>query len=94
MLTAVVVAFPEAAPVVDGWRERTCSDRTSIGIPPHVTLLFPFVPAEDVDERILADLGALFAATPPFRVSFRELRRWQLREIGSGLLAALHKPAA
>ena len=51
METAVVVAFPALSPVVDGWRERTCADdRPSIGIPPHVTLLHPFVPAEAVDD--------------------------------------------
>lgn len=75
MLTAIVIAFPEAAPVVDEWRERTCADRPSIGIPPHVTLLFPFVPAEAVEE-CLGDLGELIAATRSFAASFRELRRW------------------
>ena len=76
MLTAVVVAVPEAAPVVDGWRERTCSDRPSIGIPPHVTLLFPFVPVEETGDGVLAELRDLFAATPQFDVAFHELRRW------------------
>ena len=75
METAVVIAFPELSPVVDAWRERTSADRTSIGIPPHVTLLHPFVPAEIVDES-LGDLRELFAATPAFDVAFRELRRW------------------
>jgi 2'-5' RNA ligase len=76
MLTAVVIAFPKASAAVDGWRERTCSDRPSIGIPPHVTLLFPFVPAEQVDDVVVAELRRLFAATSPFAVTFRELRRW------------------
>lgn len=75
MQTAVVIEFPELSPVVDEWRERTSDDRTSIGIPPHVTLLHPFAPAEIVGES-LDDLRALFATTPVFDVSFRELRRW------------------
>jgi 2'-5' RNA ligase len=75
METAVVIAFPELSPVVDGWRERTCADRPSIGIPPHVTLLSPFVPAEAVGDG-LDELQELFGATPAFDVSFRELRRW------------------
>jgi 2'-5' RNA ligase len=41
-----------------------------------VTLLFPFVPAERVDEGVIAELQRLFAATSPFAVTFRELRRW------------------
>lgn len=76
METAVVVAFSEASPVVDGWREQTCEDRTSIGIPPHVTLLHPFVSAEAIDEQILAQLRSLFAAWTPFDVVFAEARRW------------------
>jgi len=76
METAIVVSFPEASPAVDRWREQTCGDRTSIGIPPHVTLLHPFVPAETVDERILAQLRSMFAARPAFDVVLEEARRW------------------
>jgi len=75
VLTAVVIAFPEVPAAVDAWRERTSADRTSIGIPPHVTVLFPFVPA-DVANGALEDLRELFGATPAFDVAFRELRRW------------------
>jgi 2'-5' RNA ligase len=76
METALVIAFSEVSPVVDDWRERTSADRTSMGIPPHVTLLSPFVPAEQVHDRVLAELTRLFGATPQFAVEFRELRRW------------------
>ena len=77
METAVVIAVPALSPVVDDWRERTSpDDRPSMGIPPHVTLLHPFVPAEAVDDEVLAELERLFAATAPFVVKFRELRRW------------------
>lgn len=76
MLTAIVIPFPEASPIVDGWRERTCADRPSIGIPPHVTLLFPFVPAEQINPTVLADLPDLFAKVSAFDVVFRETRRF------------------
>jgi 2'-5' RNA ligase len=76
VLTAIVVAVPEAAPAVDPWRERTSLDPPSTGMPAHVTLLFPFMPAERVDDAVLAELHALFAATPAFAVAFRETRRW------------------
>ena len=36
---ALVVPFPELAPVVDDLRERTCVSKPSHGMPPHVTLL-------------------------------------------------------
>lgn len=75
METAVVIAFPELSPVVDDWRERTCADRPSIGVPPHVTLLYPFVPSEKVADAV-DHLRDLFAAVSTFDVAFRELRRW------------------
>jgi hypothetical protein len=74
--TAVIVAVPEAAPVVDGWREQTCGSTASRGVPAHVTLLYPFVPADELGAATLARLAALFAAAAPFDVAFRELRRW------------------
>jgi 2'-5' RNA ligase len=58
--SAVVVAVPEAAPVVDPWRERTLPEKPSIGIPPHVTLLTPFAPPDQIDERALRELFALY----------------------------------
>ena len=76
METAVVVAFSEASPVVDSWREQTCEDRTSIGIPPHVTLLHPFLPAVAIDDDVLGQLRSLFSASPVFAVAFAEARRW------------------
>jgi 2'-5' RNA ligase len=76
METAVVVAFPEASPVVDGWLEQTSLDKPSIGIPPHVTLLHPFVPVELADDAVVEELRRLFAATTQFAVTFREVRSW------------------
>ena len=41
----VIIPVPEAADAVDRWREETCNDKPSIGVPAHITLIFPFVPA-------------------------------------------------
>jgi 2'-5' RNA ligase superfamily len=38
---AVVVPFPGLGGVVDDMRERTCVEKPSHGVPPHVTLLTP-----------------------------------------------------
>lgn len=71
-----MVALPEAAPAVDGWRERTCADRPSGGVPPHVTILFPFVPAAEVGLETIDRLHRLVARFPAFHVVLRELRRF------------------
>lgn len=50
MRTALVIAVPEAEPAVASW--RTAHDPSAaLSVPAHVTLLFPFVPREEVDAR-------------------------------------------
>src|SRR3954449_6978823 len=66
---ALLVPVPEAGPVVGDVRLRY--DPTAVlGIPAHVTLIAPFLPADEVDDGVLADLRELFARVPafPFRV--------------------------
>jgi 2'-5' RNA ligase len=74
--SAVVVPVGEAAAAVDGWRERTCFARPSIGIPAHVTLVFPFVPAAQVDDAVLASLRAILGGAERFGFELREPRRF------------------
>jgi len=74
--SALVVALPEAAQAVDDWRERTCADRPSAGVPPHVTILFPFVPAAELGAGTIDRMHGLFARFPAFDVVLRELRRF------------------
>jgi 2'-5' RNA ligase len=62
--SALIVAVPEAEPIVGKWRLRY--DNARLGIPAHVTLLFPFVPAEELDETLFGELRALFATQPAF----------------------------
>lgn len=74
--TALIVEVPEAAAAVDAWLERTAYAKPSNGVPAHVTVLYPFVPAADVDEALLADLRALFAGLPSFAFELRECRHF------------------
>jgi hypothetical protein len=74
--TALVVEVPEAAPAVDGWRERTSPAKPSNGVPAHVTILFPFVPAARVDDELLRGLRVLFADFPSFRFELRDCRHF------------------
>jgi hypothetical protein len=72
--SAVIVTVPEAEPVVGELRLRHTHD-APLGVPAHVTLLYPFVPAERVGEvedrlaRLLhgqAAFDAAFARTARF----------------------------
>ena len=74
--TALIVAVPEASRVVDVWRDRTSRTKPSRGVPPHVTLLYPFVPADELRDEDVAALRELFAAAAPFAVELREPRRF------------------
>ena len=64
--SALIVVVPEVAAVVDGWRERTCYGKPSSGVPAHITILFPFVPPDSIDDTLIHDLRRLFAAFQNF----------------------------
>ncbi|MFN2466641.1 MAG: 2'-5' RNA ligase family protein [Gaiellaceae bacterium] len=72
--TALVVVVPEAA-AVEPWRARF-DPVAAFGVPAHVTLLYPFVPAGELDQALLADLHELFAGASPFDVCLARVERW------------------
>jgi 2'-5' RNA ligase len=74
--SAVVVAVKEAATVVDDWLERTCADKPSNGVPAHITLLFPFVPAVEIDDGVIASLRTVFDLAEAFPFELREPKRF------------------
>lgn len=76
MRSAVIVAVPEAAGAVDHWREQTCSDKPSVGVPPHITLVFPFVPADQLNDEAIASLAAVASATAAFEFELRTTARF------------------
>jgi 2'-5' RNA ligase len=64
--SALVVVAAEAEPVVGEWRRRYLRESVRRGIPPHLTILFPFLPAQEIDAQVLAQLGRLYAPVQPF----------------------------
>ena len=64
--TALVVVTPEAEAVLASWRHRYLRASVDRGIPAHITVLFPFVPARDVDAAVEQKLRTLYAAIAPF----------------------------
>ncbi|MCG5442211.1 2'-5' RNA ligase family protein [Micromonospora sp. NIE79] len=66
--TALIVPIPEAEDAVG--RFRASLDRAaSWGVPAHVTVLYPFLPPQQINEQALAVLREAFAGIPRFDVA-------------------------
>jgi 2'-5' RNA ligase len=63
--SALVVLVPEVESIVEGWRERL-DPSSQLGVPAHLTLLFPFVPPHDIDDTVRADLSRVMAEVAAF----------------------------
>jgi 2'-5' RNA ligase len=73
--TALVVLVPEAESVVSEVRARH-DPSVQLGVPAHVTLLFPFMPPAAISASVQGSLRSLFAQFQSFSVRFVEVRRW------------------
>lgn len=63
--SGLVVPVPTATAAVAPWRERL--DPLAVhGVPAHVTVLFPFVPPDEISEDVVRSLQGLFAGVAPF----------------------------
>jgi 2'-5' RNA ligase len=83
--TAVVALFPELEPLLGAWRRRYTGDGPR-GMPPHVTLIFPFADSARADD-LLEPLGRVFGAFAPFEIALRQTARFP------GLLYLRPEPA-
>lgn len=73
--TALLIAVPEAEPLVSAWRDRF-DPSAAHGVPAHVTLIFPFLPAGRCDGSTVDWLRCMFAAREAFAFQLSELRRF------------------
>jgi 2'-5' RNA ligase len=73
--TAVVVVAHAVEPAVGGWRSRYDSS-ASVGVPAHVTVLYPFLPLDEVAPDVVERLAAIVAAEPAFDVTFARFGRF------------------
>ena len=64
--TALVVVADAVDETLAPWRRRFHAWSAERGIPAHLTILFPFVPASRVDGELLASLRTLYAPVAPF----------------------------
>ena len=63
--SAVIVAVPEAEPVV-GTLRADLDRAAGWGVPAHVTVLYPFLPPDRIDDRALTALAAAIRTVPAF----------------------------
>ena len=63
--SAVIVAVPQADPVVGRHRDRL-DQAAAWGVPAHITICYPFLAPELIDEHVLAGLRRAAAAVPAF----------------------------
>ncbi|MEW2523172.1 2'-5' RNA ligase family protein [Actinacidiphila alni] len=70
-----MAVVPEAEAVVGEVRKRY-DPVAAEGVPPHLTVLYPFLPAGRIDERTRAELAGIFAGHAPFEVRFPRFGRF------------------
>lgn len=77
METALLVAVPEAEPLVAPWRAAHDAS-AAVGVPAHVTLLYPFVPPEGVDDDVRRTVAEALgrSGVGPFEVRFERTARF------------------
>jgi 2'-5' RNA ligase len=73
--SALVVLAPQAEPLVRANRDQFDSS-AAVGVPAHLTVLYPFIPPPALDPTVNAQLAALFAGQAPFDYALTELRRF------------------
>lgn len=61
----MLVPVPQAERILAEWRARH-DPVAAVGVPAHVTLIVPWLPADAISPETLAELAELSASTPPW----------------------------
>ena len=73
--TGIVVTVPESEPVVRGVRARH-DPAAAYGVPPHVTVLYPWLSQAEITDQVLADLRTLAASMVAFEAVLTQVGRF------------------
>ena len=73
--TALICCVPEAERYIAHHRQRF-DPSARRNVPAHVTILYPFLPPEAVDDEVIATLARISASIPRFDYRLRETRRF------------------
>src|SRR5215207_5517535 len=71
----LIVPVPAAEAKVEPWMERYLPI-WKLGVPAHVTLLFPFLTLAQLEPSARAELATQFANTPAITVTFADVGRF------------------
>jgi 2'-5' RNA ligase len=74
--TGLLVPVPAGA-LVDDFRGRHLAASVARGIPPHVTVLFPFALAADWGAELRAQVASHFSAFAPFAAELTQVGRFE-----------------
>jgi hypothetical protein len=74
--SAILLCVPEVEPLVHEWRLKG-DPSAAHGVPAHVTLLYPFLPVDALDDGVIAELRWFFQGIDAFRVSFTSVQRFE-----------------
>ncbi len=73
--SALIVEVPEADPLVGAFRARF-DPTAALGVPPHITVLYPFIAPRQLDAAALETLRRFFAGQAPIAFQLEEPRRF------------------
>jgi 2'-5' RNA ligase len=73
--SALIIAVPEAESLVKAWRERFDWSAAQ-GVPAHITILYPFMPPQEITPEVLEQLRDLFAQFSAFEFTLPEIRHF------------------
>jgi 2'-5' RNA ligase len=73
--SAVLIRVPEAEPLVGEWRRRF-DPSALLGIPAHITVVYPFIAVEEMNAGVRAELRGLFVEEAPCRFELRASARY------------------
>ena len=74
--SAIVIVVAEAEPAVAEWRTRH-DPAAAVGVPPHITLLYPWLPAATIERSTIDALGRHFARVAPFDYRLARVDRFE-----------------
>ncbi len=67
--SVITISLPEAGDLMLHVRSRFAGELPPVGVPPHITLQYPWMPPVLIDEGVLAEVDSLFAAFSVFDFS-------------------------